>query len=304
MTEDLKQQIIEEFIQYCKSVLKIDALPPIQFTNDRAWATERHSFGEYDPTKNTLFVYIGNRNLADILRTLGHELVHHKQNELGVLKNGSGQTGSEIENEANSIAGVLMRNYGKTNELIYEIKTPSLKEIYEEEKVSRLKIYCDMDGVLCDFDKRFEDFYNVSPSEYRKKYTPDKSNEYLTKAVDEAGVQFWSKMPWMPGGKELWAKISPYNPAILTSPGNFKFAIEGKKIWIKENLSPQPKSVFFAKAGNKHLVISDKPESEIKNSILIDDYFPNLAPWKQLGGIGIMHKSFEGTNSILNKFNL
>jgi Zn-dependent peptidase ImmA (M78 family) len=304
MTEDLKQQIIEEFIQYCKSVLKIDALPPIQFTNDRAWATERHSFGEYDPTKNTLFVYIGNRNLADILRTLGHELVHHKQNELGVLKNGSGQTGSEIENEANSIAGVLMRNYGKTNELIYEIKTPSLKEIYEEEKISRLKIYCDMDGVLCDFDKRFEHFYNVSPLEYRKKYTPNKANEYLTEAVDKVGIQFWTKMPWMPGGKQLWDKISPYNPNIVTSPGNFKFAMEGKKIWIKENLSPAPKNVFFAKSGNKQLVISDKPESEIKNSILIDDYFQNIAPWKELGGIGITHKSFDGTNNILNKFKL
>jgi hypothetical protein len=300
MTEDLKQQIIEEFIQYCKSVLKIDALPPIQFSNDRAWAVERHSFGEYDPTKSSLFVYIGNRNLADILRTLGHELVHHKQSELGVLESGSGQTGSEIENEANAIAGVLMRNYGKTNELIYEIKTPSLKDIYEEEKISRLKIYCDMDGVLCDFDTQFDHYYGIPP----RQYSNEKGKKVFEDAVDKVGPQFWAKMPWMPGGKELWAKISPYNPAIVTSPGNFKFAIEGKKIWIKENLSPQPKSVFFAKAGNKHLVISDKPESEIKNSILIDDYFPNLAPWKQLGGIGIMHKSFEGTNSILNKFNL
>jgi Zn-dependent peptidase ImmA (M78 family) len=300
MTEDLKKQIIEEFIQYCKSMLKINDLPPIQFTNDRDWAVERHSFGEYNPEKTALFVYTGNRNLADILRTLGHELVHHKQGELGVLENGSGNTGSEIENQANAIAGVLMRNYGKTNELIYEIKTPSLKELYEQEKVSRLKIYCDMDGVLCDFDVQFDHYYGIPP----RQYSNEKGKKPFEDAVDKVGVQFWSKMPWMPGGKELWAKISPYNPSILTSPGSFKYAMEGKKIWIKQNLSPEPKNIIFAKAGNKHTAISSKPELEIKNSILIDDYFPNLAPWKEIGGIGIMHKSFEGTNSILNKFKL
>lgn len=300
MTEEIKKQLIEEFIQYCKSMLKISHLPPIQFTNNRDWAVERHSFGEYNPEKTTLFVYTGNRNLADILRTLGHELVHHKQAELGMVKNGSGNTGSEIENQANAVAGILMRNYGKTHELIYEVKIPTLKEVYNEEKISRLKIYCDMDGVLCDFDTQFDHYYGIPP----RQYSNEKGKKVFEDAVDKVGVQFWSKMPWMQGGQDLWAKISPYNPIILTSPGNFQYAIEGKKIWIKENVSPNPKSVIFAKAGNKHQPILDKPESEIKNSILIDDYWPNLAPWKQLGGIAIMHKSFEGTNNILNKFKL
>jgi hypothetical protein len=34
----------------------------------------------------------------------------------------SGETGSNIENEANAKAGVLLRNYGKSNEQIYENK--------------------------------------------------------------------------------------------------------------------------------------------------------------------------------------
>ncbi|MFN9955946.1 MAG: hypothetical protein ACK55I_22850, partial [bacterium] len=57
---------------------------------------------------------------ADILRTLGHELVHHRQNELGMLTMTSGETGSEIENEANVKAGIMMRDFGKTHEEIYE----------------------------------------------------------------------------------------------------------------------------------------------------------------------------------------
>jgi hypothetical protein len=54
------------------------------------------------------------------MRTLAHELVHHWQNEEGRIKPDSGGTGSDIENEANALAAVLMRNYGKQNPKIYE----------------------------------------------------------------------------------------------------------------------------------------------------------------------------------------
>ena len=41
-----------------------------------------------------------------------------------------------------------------------------------------------------------------------------------------------------------------------------------------------------------------------KKSILIDDYWTNLAPWKALGGIAIMHKDINKTKDILSKFRL
>jgi hypothetical protein len=46
----------------------------------------------------------------------------NSQNEKNELYNEAGETGSEIENEANAKAGVLLRNYGKMNDLIYENK--------------------------------------------------------------------------------------------------------------------------------------------------------------------------------------
>jgi hypothetical protein len=58
--------------------------------------------------------------MADILRTLAHELVHRKQEEDGRLDIKSGETGSPIEDEANATAGVLLRNFGKINNSIYE----------------------------------------------------------------------------------------------------------------------------------------------------------------------------------------
>jgi Zn-dependent peptidase ImmA (M78 family) len=56
-----------------------------------------------------------------VLRSLAHELVHHRQEELGMIEAMSGDTGSEIENEANALAGVLLRDYGKQNVQIYDL---------------------------------------------------------------------------------------------------------------------------------------------------------------------------------------
>jgi hypothetical protein len=300
MTDPQRIAIIEDFVEFAKNRLQIKELPKIEFANKRSWAVDRRSFGQYNPGTKTLEVYIGNRNLADILRTLGHELIHHKQNEEGRLTIGSGNTGSDIENEANSLAGIMMRDYGRINDLIYETVIPSLKQIYEAEKSRSIQIYCDMDGVLCDFDSRFEHYYGVPPREYAK----EKGQKAMEEAVDKVGPIYWSKMPWLKGGRELWAKISKYDPIILTSPGKFIYAREGKLEWIRENLSPQPKDIMFANTGKKYEAIKDKSPEEIRSSMLIDDYYPNLAPWKEVGGIAIMYKSFEATSNILDKFRL
>jgi Zn-dependent peptidase ImmA (M78 family) len=78
------------------------------------------SFGYFSPNDNKIWVYCANRNMADILRTLAHELVHRKQDEDGRINYESGKTGSEIENEANAMAGVLLRDFGKQHEEIYQ----------------------------------------------------------------------------------------------------------------------------------------------------------------------------------------
>lgn len=120
MTLKEKIEIIEEFITFAEDFLEIEELPQIKFVNNKKWATQFHSFGRYRNEIKDITVYLKDRNLADILRTLGHELVHHKQNELGMLTITSGETGSDIENQAHATAGIMMRNFGKTHEEIYE----------------------------------------------------------------------------------------------------------------------------------------------------------------------------------------
>jgi cytidyltransferase-like protein len=112
---------IGEFVKYAIKNLEIQKPPRnLTFSYDNAAAKEKRSFGYFDPNANKIWVYCGNRNMADILRTLAHELVHRKQDEDGRINYESGKTGSEIENEANAKAGILLRDFGKQHKEIYQ----------------------------------------------------------------------------------------------------------------------------------------------------------------------------------------
>lgn len=111
------KEMVEEFIPFAKKGLGIESDVSIELSTDKAKVEQIHALGYFSPGDNSVWVYIGNRNTADILRTLAHELVHVKQHEEGVKIDGS--TGSKDENEANSVAGVIMRIYGKKNPSIY-----------------------------------------------------------------------------------------------------------------------------------------------------------------------------------------
>ncbi len=113
--------VIKDFIKFVDVFLNLNNnLPKITLSNKSSDAVNLRSFGGYIPSKKEIYIVIANRNLADILRTLAHELVHWKQDLEGRLNENSGQTGSDEENEANSIAGIVLRNYGKKNPIIYE----------------------------------------------------------------------------------------------------------------------------------------------------------------------------------------
>ena len=110
------------FVNYACQHLNIDAPPSISLVDDKEHAQQNKSFGGYVPHDRSIRINVAGRHTADVLRTLAHELVHHKQNEDGRLGDvvTAGATGSDEENEANSMAGILMRNYGKINPAIYE----------------------------------------------------------------------------------------------------------------------------------------------------------------------------------------
>jgi len=114
-----KAPLMGRFVDYACDRLNIDK-PKVFIINSPTYSQEHKSFGGYYPSEQEIKVVVHNRNMGDILRTLAHELVHRKQDEDGRISYESGKTGSEIENEANAKAGVLLRDFGKQHEEIYQ----------------------------------------------------------------------------------------------------------------------------------------------------------------------------------------
>lgn len=96
-------------------------MPKITIIRSEKFTDDLRSFGYYDYKNKIIVINFHKRNFADSFRTLAHELVHHKQNCENRLDVNSGKDGSDIENEANSQAGVILRKYGKINSEIYKM---------------------------------------------------------------------------------------------------------------------------------------------------------------------------------------
>jgi hypothetical protein len=106
-------QAFKDFLPIAMSVLQINKLPRIKLEKDIK-DSEQPTFGRFLENDSIIHLGIGNRHILDILRTLAHELVHFKQQTEHQLDDPrSGETGSPQENEANAVAGVIMRQFNK-----------------------------------------------------------------------------------------------------------------------------------------------------------------------------------------------
>ena len=110
---DEANPIFKQFIKYTAKELELDNLPKINLIKDQKYSVEHHSFGGYSPSDKSINIMISNRHIQDVLRTLAHELVHYRQDINNQLNPDSGNDGSPEENEANSLAAVVMRKWGK-----------------------------------------------------------------------------------------------------------------------------------------------------------------------------------------------
>jgi hypothetical protein len=116
-----KQQSIQHFVEFATKRLKLKENPKISLVAGKEYGNVKSSLGGFDPMTKEIYVATENRLTADILRTLAHEMVHRKQDEMGLVRNPAkdGADGSPIENQAHAVAGILMREYGRINKQIY-----------------------------------------------------------------------------------------------------------------------------------------------------------------------------------------
>jgi predicted kinase len=159
------------------------------------------------------------------------------------------------------------------------------------EAEQQYKVYCDMDGVLVDFERGYNDLTGKQTPGIGSTYDKDD----FWSAITKAGAKFWADLNWMPDGKQLWDHIKQYNPTLLTAPSREKSSEIGKQEWIDKNLPDTP--VIFKQA-------KDKKDLAEPNAILIDDRKDNIEQWIEAGGIGIRHTSTASTIQKLQKLGL
>jgi hypothetical protein len=116
---DDKKKIIVSFIKFVRKEIGIKSLPSVIIKNNRDGLKTTASYN-YSGDKKIITVTSKNRALVDIMRSIAHELVHHKQYEDGRLKTKPKDIGGDIEDESNAVAGQLIKKFAIIEKTIYD----------------------------------------------------------------------------------------------------------------------------------------------------------------------------------------
>ena len=120
MTKDkLDVLSVSDFVNFTKDLLGIDDDVKVELAFEKT--PDLRTTAYYHNSDRRVKVYVKNRAKIDVMRSIAHELVHHKQNIDGRLTDPEkdGADGSPIENEANAKAGEIIRKWGKLHPEIY-----------------------------------------------------------------------------------------------------------------------------------------------------------------------------------------
>ncbi len=116
---DIEQEV-SKFVDWTAKRLNLQKVPKVELSMDTEEAQDNHHTGRHVMGGDSVWVYAKNRNLVDILRTVFHELVHVRQEELGMVQPGDSYPGSPIEAMADMLAGKYIKIYGKENHHIFQ----------------------------------------------------------------------------------------------------------------------------------------------------------------------------------------
>jgi len=155
------------------------------------------------------------------------------------------------------------------------------------------KIYLDLDGVLCDFEKKYIELYNESPKNAREKklFSKNWNNFVETKQFE--------KLDFFPGALELIKYVNQTNipVEILSSSGGEKFhsiVEEQKRKWLKDHNIDYKANIVSSRRR--------KAKYATPNTILIDDTSEVIQFFEDAGGIGILHENYGKSKKILEYY--
>jgi hypothetical protein len=111
---------VADFVNFAKDYLKIEDDVKVELAFKKT--PDLRTTAYYNNGDKRVKIYVKDRAIIDVCRSIAHELVHHKQNISGAFEDAEdpGADGSEFENEANAVAGVIIRKWGRIHPEIYE----------------------------------------------------------------------------------------------------------------------------------------------------------------------------------------
>ena len=116
--------------------------------------------------------------------------------------------------------------------------------------MSKLILYADMDGVLCDFDKARDALLREDP----------------TQPYPQSNLEFWHELEPITGAIEAIKELEKlYDIYILSTPSTSNlFSFTGKALWIKEHLGkPYLDKLILTPNKTLHIgdyLVDDRPE--------------------------------------------
>jgi hypothetical protein len=151
----------------------------------------------------------------------------------------------------------------------------------------------DVDGVLADFEAKVKDVFGKDISEINTRKLWAGVVKY-----DREVEPFFENLPVMDDAYELIRFVDNNFSKwfLLTASGYVpKNVEEQKRRWAAKVISPKVDAVVVRKS-------TDKAQYATPTTILVDDRMKSIEPWRQAGGIGILHTSAKDTIAQLQQF--
>ncbi len=206
----------------------------------------------------------------------------------------------EVEKKVRAFLAKPIQN-PKGKEWIQKSLAAKVNKMNEAEQ-SQYEIFCDMDGVLCDFVSQWKSYHKGEDPDTMRRRIGKPAFDDLLNSMD---YKFWFTMKPMPGAlTKLWPLISKYGAKILSAPSDDPYnpgtfnpdSTGGKTDWVKKYLGGSVE-VIFRKSTNKQ-------EFSAPNKVLVDDLKRNIDQWNAKQGTGILFLNADQAVRDLNKLGI
>lgn len=196
-----------------------------------------------------------------------------------------------------------------------ELPFQGVSTAYQSKESRPLTLFCDLDGVLCDFahgvKRLFPDLPEASQWQQSDLHV-DRGEMWQRIQQDKQG--FFENLPWTPKGKRLWQAIRPLKPHILTGVPLHPSSRQEKVNWCARELGVPIQHIDMADWGRQHMPVAgsrpplfvageesnacrvitcwsnNKHHEAHPGAVLIDDRIELKDKWVERGGIFVHHK--------------